>query len=59
MEASVPESSHARFTLWTKDQGIKVNGVRPAKTPNGGLGIVANRAIKVFYFKAGEGECGC
>lgn len=59
MEASVPANGHDRFARWAKDQGIQVNGVRPAKTPNGGLGIIANRNIKVFSLRADRREYGC
>lgn len=59
MEASVPDSGYNRFIRWAKDQGIKINGVRPAKTPNGGLGIIADRNIKVLSSGADQLDYGC
>ena len=41
------EPQYEEFTAWVKQQGVKVNGVMPAKLPERGIGIVAQRHIEV------------
>lgn len=45
-----PGSQHENFTVWAKEQGVKIHGVTPARTANRGLGIVAQRRIEVTKF---------
>lgn len=44
---SPPGVHHEKFTAWAKQQGIRVNGVGPARISGHGLGIVAQRRIEV------------
>ena len=46
-EVFPPESQHDQFTAWAKEQGVKINGVGPAKISGRGLGIIAQRRIEV------------
>ena len=45
--ASPPGSEHEQCTAWAKNQGVRINGVGPAKISGSGLGIIAQRRIKV------------
>ena len=45
------EAQHVEFTAWSRNLGVKINGVGPAKTPGSGLGIVAHRRIEVSSLK--------
>lgn len=42
-----PEARHLNFTRWSQEQGVVIDGVRPAAFLGKGLGIVASRRIKV------------
>ena len=46
-EVSPPGPEHEQLTRWARSQGVKINGVGPAKIPGSGLGIVAQRRIEV------------
>lgn len=46
-EVFPPGSQHDQFTAWAKEQGVKINGVGPAKISGRGLGIIAQRRIEV------------
>jgi hypothetical protein len=35
------------FTQWAIEQGIQINGIKPAKLPGKGVGIIATKALKV------------
>ena len=45
--AEILDPKHEAFTIWAKEQGVKVNGVAPAKLTGKGFGIVATRRLKV------------
>lgn len=45
---SSPGAPHGAFTTWATAQGVKINGVEPAKISGRGLGIVARRRIEVL-----------
>lgn len=47
-----PENEHMQLLKWAKEQGITTNGVGPAKIPGKGLGVVAERGIKVRVIHA-------
>lgn len=38
---------HEKFTEWAKGRGVKINGIRPHKFEGRGLGIIAERDLKV------------
>jgi len=42
-------SEHERFTLWVRDNGVKIDGVKPLQFPSRGLGLVAEKHLKVGY----------
>ena len=42
-----PGIRHEEFLAWAKQQGVFINGVRPAIISGHGLGIVAQRRIEV------------
>lgn len=44
---SSPGPEHEQFTTWAKNQGVRINGVGPAKISGSGLGIIAQRRIEV------------
>lgn len=44
---SPPGAQHEAFTKWVKAEGVRIDGVRPAKISGRGLGIVAERRIEV------------
>jgi hypothetical protein len=44
---SPPGEQHTAFMQWAIAQGVKVNGVEPAKIPGRGLGMIATRDIQV------------
>lgn len=37
---------HIIFTEWARNRGVGINGVKPAKLPDRGLGLVTTRAFK-------------
>ena len=41
------ETKYESFGAWAVEQGIEVNGIRLAQTHGQGLGIVAERHLKV------------
>jgi len=41
------DAKHAAFTEWAEEQGVAINGVKPAVLPGKGIGIVATQALKV------------
>lgn len=42
-----PGNEHARFVEWTEKNGVKIEGVAPARFVGRGIGIVAARDLKV------------
>ena len=44
---SPPGPQHEHFIEWAEGKGIQINGVKPAKIPGRGLGIIAMRSINV------------
>ena len=49
---SPPGPEHEQFTAWAKNQGVRINGVGPAKISGSGLGIIAQRRIEVSGLQA-------
>ena len=49
---SSPGPKHEQFTTWAKNQGVRINGVGPAKISGSGLGIIAQRRIEVSDLQA-------
>lgn len=49
---SPPGPEHEQLTRWARSQGVRINGVVPAKTSGSGLGIVAQRRIEVSVLQA-------
>ncbi|CBF78584.1 hypothetical protein AN7340.2 [Aspergillus nidulans FGSC A4] len=41
-----PGPSHTAFTEWAVFNGIKINGIAPARFPGRGLGMIATQAIR-------------
>ncbi|KAE8151936.1 SET domain-containing protein [Aspergillus avenaceus] len=41
-----PGEAHEQFAQWATSQGIKAEGVSPARFPGRGLGMIATRSIK-------------
>ena len=37
---------HGLFTQWAKDRGVEINGVKPARLPGRGLGLVTTKKVK-------------
>lgn len=50
--SSPPGPEHEQFTTWAKNQGVRINGVGPAKISGSGLGIIAQRRIEVSGLQA-------
>ena len=44
-----PGYQHEKFTIWVKQQGVKVNSVEPGSFPGRGLGIIAQHKIEVTH----------
>lgn len=44
---SPPGEQHTAFMQWAIAQGVKVNGVEPARIPGRGLGMIAIRDVQV------------
>ncbi len=42
-----PGNEHELFISWVKERGVCISGVGPAKIEGRGLGLVAQREIKV------------
>jgi hypothetical protein len=42
-----PGEEHTRFVEWASENGVKINGVAPAKFVGRGMGIVAAKDLKV------------
>ena len=40
------EDKHRIFTNWAKERGVQINGVKPARIPGRGLGLVATRNLR-------------
>ena len=40
------DNKHTMFTEWAQNRGIDINGIKPAKLPGRGLGLLTTRAIK-------------
>lgn len=40
------DDKHARFTQWAKEQGVEIHGVRPARIPDRGLGLVTTKQLQ-------------
>jgi hypothetical protein len=38
---------HENFTAWSIEEGVKINGIKPHRFPGRGLGIVAEKDLKV------------
>lgn len=49
---SPPGPEHDQFTAWAKNQGVRINGVGPAKISGSGLGIIAQRRVEVSRLQA-------
>ena len=49
---SPPGPEHEQLTIWARSQGVRINGVGPAKISGSGLGIVAQRRIEVSGLQA-------
>jgi hypothetical protein len=47
MMTESPGEEHLLFTQWALSQGVKINGVAPAKYPGRGLGMIATKVIEV------------
>ena len=47
--AGEEDGKHKRLFKWAKEHGIIIEGVRAAKIPHKGLGIIAERPIKVRF----------
>ena len=47
-----PGPEHEQFTTWAKKEGVRINGVEPAKIFGSGLGIIAQRRIEVSGLQA-------
>lgn len=41
------EQAHADFREWVEGRGVKIDGLRIAKLPGKGIGVVASRKLKV------------
>jgi hypothetical protein len=42
-----PGEQHTQFVDWAKSNGVKINGIAPARFSGRGMGIVAAKDIKV------------
>lgn len=49
---SPPGPEHEQLPGWAKSQGVRINGIGPAKITGSGLGIVAQRRIEVSGLQA-------
>jgi len=38
---------HGKFTEWAIEKGVKINGIRPHRFEGRGLGIIAEKDLKV------------
>ncbi len=38
---------HEKFTEWAIEKGVKINGIKPHRFEGRGLGIIAERDLKV------------
>lgn len=47
MDITSPGPEHEQFQAWAVSQGVEINGVRVARIPGCGLGVVASRSIQV------------
>jgi hypothetical protein len=41
------EQQHTNLIEWAKELGVTINGVKPARLPNKGMGVIATRPLKV------------
>lgn len=46
MEFDQIDDKHAAFTEWSRTHGVEINGVKPAKLPGRGLGLVTTKKLK-------------
>lgn len=44
-----PGEEHLAFMQWAVSNGVKINGIVPARFPGRRLGMVATRTIEVSY----------
>lgn len=47
--ANKPASPLDAFTTWSRERGVRIDGVTAAESPGRGRGIVAQRRIEVSY----------
>lgn len=41
------EQKHANLIEWAKERGVTINGVKPARLSQKGIGVIATRPLKV------------
>jgi len=41
------EQKHTDLIQWAKECGVTINGIKPARLPHKGIGILATRPLKV------------
>ena len=51
-----PTNHHTLFVDWAKEQGVLIDGVWPAEIAGRGIGVVAQRNLKVSYLFAWYGR---
>jgi hypothetical protein len=44
---TVLDQKHTEFKAWAEEKGVKISGLSVAKLPGKGIGVVANRKLKV------------
>jgi hypothetical protein len=42
------EQKHTDLIEWAKECGVAINGIKPARLPHKGIGILATRPLKVL-----------
>jgi hypothetical protein len=41
------EHEHEHFTRWAVERGVKINGIKPYRFKGKGLGIIAEKRLRV------------
>jgi hypothetical protein len=44
-----PGEEHTKFVAWAEENGVKIDGIAPAKFEDRGMGLVAAKDIKVSF----------
>jgi hypothetical protein len=54
--SSSTEQKHTHFVKWAKERGVAINGVKPARIPHKGMGVVATRPLMVNALESNYGS---